>query len=353
MKILPLAVGQQTTRYYQGMFLEGALPNPLAYSMQDLFNKALTTKWYLRSVVSSPAGTFTFNPQDRIPSNVCGATYPAQTSAVLSDGRRRLFADMRVSGRLPRVSANAALLKDYADWIHNTLMWNRADLGYYPSATLFMRPTDTYVTDEGYGIIAQYDFGSAVAVSSLGSLSQTNNNNYNVFPTIKTQNDNVVQALVGSTWQEVADCTADLSVASTTSEKVFVLPATVTAQKWRIVNKKGPANQVSTSYGWAQFCLNFYGQYASGTDFRPVPEIGHLVLVGGGTNAATSFTTTEGVNTINYSNNYATYGFSLTKDLAQAGTFDVFMSSLSFTPGIEINPPVIYATMRSVVGSPV
>lgn len=353
MKILPLTTAQATARYYQAMFLDGALPNPITYTMQDLFNKALTTKMYQRSLAGSPAGGFVFTPQDRTAANVCGATYPAQTSAVLSDGRRRLFPDMRVSPRLPRIAANATLLASYADWVHNCLMWNRADAGYYPSTTLYMRPTDQYVSDEGYGIVAQYDFGAAVTVSSLASLTQQNNNNYNVFPSAKTTNDNWVQALVGTTWTDVASCTDNLSTSSPTVERVYTLPATVTAQKWRIVNKKGVANQANASYGWNQFSLNFYGQYASGTDFRAAPDIGHMVLVGGGPNASASFTTTEGVNTINYSNNYAAYGFSMTKDLAQSASFDLFMPSLSYTPGQEISPPALFTTVKSIVGSPV
>ena len=353
MKILPLTLAQATTRYYQAMFLDGALPNPLAYTMQDLYNKTLTTKWYLRQLPGSPGGATIFLPQDRSAANVCGAVYPAQTSAVQSDGRRRLFADMRVSPRLPRIAANGSLLKDYADWVHNCLMWNRADVGYYPSTSLYMRPTDQYVTDEGYGIIAQYDFGSAVTVSSLGSLTQLNSNNYNVFPSVKTTNDNWVQALVGTTWTDVASCTTDLTTVSSTAEKLFTLPATVTAQKWRIVNKKGPGNQGNAFWGWVQFSLNFYGQYASGTDFRAVPEIGHMVMVGGGTSAAAAFTTTEGANTVNYSNNYAAYGFSITKDLAQAAANDVFLPITTFVPGQEINPPAILTTVKSIVGSAV
>lgn len=353
MKILPLALAQQASRFYQAMFLDGALPSPLAYTMQDLFNKALTTKWYARTIASAPIGSFVFTPTDRSASATCGATNAAQTSVVQSDGRRRLFADMRVSGRLPRIAANQTLLASYADWIHNTLMWNRSDIGYYPATPLYMRPADTYITDEGYGIVAQYDFGAAVTVNSLGSLTQQNSNNYNVFPSVKTANDNFVQALVGSAWTDVAHCTDNLTTVSSTAEKLYVLPTAVTAQKWRIVNKKGPGNQVNAAYGWVQFCLNFYGQYASGTDFRTVPEIGHIVLVGGGPNAAAGFSTTEGIAGTNYSNNYAGYGFSVTKDLAQAGVADVFMPTLTFTQGQEINPPALFLSFKSVIGSPV
>ena len=353
MKILPLLLAQQGTRYYQAMFLEGALPNPLAYTMQDLYNKTLTTKWYLRNIAGNPPGTYVFSPQDRLATAVCGAVYPAQTSAVQSDGRRRLFPDVRVSGRIPRIAANATLLASYSDWVHNTLMWHRADIGYYPSASLYMRPADTYASDEGYGIIVQYDFGAAVTVTSLGSLTQLNSNNYNVFPSVKTGNDNWVQALVGSVWTDVASCTDNLTTVSSTTEKLYTLPAAITAQKWRIVNKKGLGNTINATYGFVQFSLQFYGQYASGTDFRTVPEIGHMVLVGGGPTAAATFSTTEQQSTQNYSNNYATYGFSLTKNLAQAGVADVYMPVLTFTPGQEINPPSIFATMKSVVGSAV
>lgn len=353
MKILPLAMAQATARYYQALFLDGALPNPITYSMQDLFNKTLTTKMYQRSLGGTPAGSFVFTPIDRVAANVCGATYPAQTSAMLADGRRRLFPDMRVSPRLPRISANATLLRDYADWVHNVLMWSRADVGYYPSTSLYMRPTDSYVSDEGYGIVAQYDFGAAVTVSSLASLTQLNNNSFNVFPSVKTSNDNWVQALIGTVWTDVASCTDNLSTVSSTTEKVYTLPATVTAQKWRIVNKKGIGNQTGTSNGWVQFCLNFYGQYASGTDFRAAPDIGHMVLVGGGSSASSAFTTTEGANTLNYSNNYAAYGFSVTKDLAQASAVDMFLTTLSYVPGQELNPPALFTSVKSVVGSPV
>lgn len=353
MKILPLLHAQQATRYYQAMFLDGALPNPLAYTMQDLYNKTLTTKWYVRTIAQAPVGSYVFTPADRTAANVCGAVYPAQTSALQSDGRRRLFPDMRVSGRLPRIAANATLLASYADWVHNTLMWNRADIGYYPSSAMYMRPADTYATEEGYGIIAQYDFGAAVTVTSLGSQTMQNSNNYNVFPSVKTSNDNVVQALVGSVWTDVASCTDNLAVTTANAEKPYTLPSAVTAQKWRIINKKGLGNQVNASYGFVQFSLNFYGQYASGTDFRTVPEIGHMVLVGGGSAASANFSTTEQMAAVNYSNNYATYGFSLTKDLAQAGVQDVFMPSLTLIPGTEINPPSVFASIKSVIGSPV
>ncbi|QQO90225.1 hypothetical protein pEaSNUABM5_00083 [Erwinia phage pEa_SNUABM_5] len=353
MKILPLNIAQATARYYQAMFVDGPLPNPLAYTMQDLFNKALTTKWYYRTIAAQPAGSFVYLPQDRTTANVCGATYPAQTSYVLSDGRRRLFPDVRFSGRIPRIPANLPLLKDYGDWLHNTIMWHRADVGYYPSASLYMKPADTYVSDEGWGIVAQYDFGAAVTVTSLAALTQLNSNNYNVFPSVKSNNDNWVQALIGSVWTDVASCTDNLTTVSSTAEKVYILPAAVTAQKFRIVNKKGPGNQASPAFGWVQFSLNFYGQYASGTDFRAVPEIGHMVLVGGGTNAGAAFSTSEGMSSVNYSATSAQYGFSVTKDLAQAGTQDVFMPVLSFTPGIEVNPPTIFLSFKSVIGSAV
>lgn len=353
MKILPLTLAQQATRYYHAMFLDGELPNPLAYSMQDLYNKALTTKWFVRTINTAPAGSFNFAPVDRTASVVCGATNPAQVSVLQADGRRRLFPDVRVSGRLPRVAANSALLASYSDWVHNTIMWHRAEIGYYPATALYMRPADTYATEEGYGIIAQYDFGAAVTVTSLGSLTQQNSNNYNVFPSVKSTNDNVVQALVGTVWTDVASCTTDLTTVSSTTEKTYTLPAAVSAQKWRIVNKKGLGNQVNASYGFVQFSLNFYGQYTSGTDFRTVPEIGHVVLVGGGANAAAGFSTTEGMAAANYSNNYATYGFSFTKDLTAAGTKDIYMPNAVVVPGTEINPPTIFATIKSVVGSPV
>ncbi|QZE57292.1 hypothetical protein MPK71_gp083 [Erwinia phage pEa_SNUABM_1] len=345
MKILPIYQNALTVVY--GAFMEGNLPAAVNYDMQTLLNNMVSGRAFLQSQAGG-------GQQNLIPNSTSYQTSPppAWTTAQGFRGKRVLpkvtFAGYSASYQ--DLIANVTNYQYQLDMLFASILWHRccsttsAVQGpcAAPSATSSVMPVKTANAD-GSWTIAEYDFGAEVVVNSLGAFTQTAGTN-NVLNTA-VANAIWLQMQVGSTWTDVANVTANLTINTANSEKFYQLPATIQGRRFRLVSKAATNPFASTGYG--VFALHFYGDYAAGTAPRTLGKIQHAVMmpvIYGSSWGSISIG--MNINPVSFSRIFSHYGLTVTDDLKQSTNFDLLLNDATVVPGQEQSVGAFTVTYR-------
>lgn len=185
------------------------------------------------------------------------------------------------------------------------------------------------LTENGNWLIAEYDFGAEIELKGLVGVSIAGSvSNLMVMGTQGT----VLQAFVNGAWVNAVDTYANLRTVTNWSPVAYILPASVKAQKFRLIN-------TTVAWPWATlghypFSLQFYGNY-TGVKPRTLGKYKHLSVLN--LIANTSYVNSTQWN-FNLPATVATIAgryfsmthLSVTDDIKLAGSFDLYMSDATY-----------------------
>lgn len=332
MKILPIYQNSAAVMY--GAFMEGNLPNPLNYDMQTVLNNMVSGRVFMQT--QQTAGQQALLPSTQPSYQV--SPPPAWTTAQGYRGKR-VLPKVTFPGHtdvFSEINTSIGSVQYQLDVIFATILWHRVCHTTNPNWVASAAPISTGTVfgaknknAEGSWTYVEYDFGADVVINSLASIAGTSAASNLLNPAASYLL--FLQVQVGGVWQDVTSITNNLS--NTGLEKFYQLPAEVRGRRFRIVSKAA-ANPFATGFG--TYALHFYGDYVSGTAPRTVGKVQHLVMFQtafGTSYAAPSMST--GLIVQSYGRYFGHYGLSITDDLKQAASNDLFISDATVYPGQE------------------
>ncbi len=271
MQILPISNFNIASMSCLGLLFDTDLPSEGTRSISDIFNDSLTFRNLVRTLPATAPWRHQYAPS--IVSTFVTTNFrPTQYEFIQSDGFGAGFNG--ATRIIPRISVHpfderlpATHKAQYNEAVASAILAHRSDMaGLNPTVPAHYaddRLLPTYhKTDEGWWIAFEYDFGAPIILTSLINVQ------YGLVGTSPTAGSMVagptntwLQALVNDQWVDVINMSTTLRPPYTYYGVGYALPSTVTAQKFRVVNKT-----VAWPWDVAGFwpnTLNFYGKYAS------------------------------------------------------------------------------------------
>jgi len=274
MQILPISNFNIATMSSLGLLFDTDLPSDGTRSVSELFNDFLTFRNLVRTMPTTAPWRHQYTPSS-ISGFAATNFKPIQTEFDQAAGFGAGFnGATRV---IPRVTVHpmddrlpSTHKAQYNEAVAYAILAHRTDLAALNPTVPHHAGDDRllptyYKTEEGYWIAFEYDFGAPFLLKSLvnvqfGVIGTTPSSGAMVAGPANTW----LQALIGDTWTDVYNLSAKLRPPYPYYSVGAVLPSTVTAQKFRVVNKTVEWPWDPT--GFWPFDLNFYGNYV---DVKP------------------------------------------------------------------------------------
>lgn len=240
--------------------------------------------------------------------------------------------------RLAPYDARNNNLATYNESVTMTVLGHRlTDLNSRITTSVQYSVGNTYNrTEENYVQIAEYDFGAEIDLQALVGFSMTTSS-------VFAQAENWLQALIDDKWVDAVNITAasPLSWAAVT----YTIPVAQRkkAQKFRLVNKA--ASPVSHVLAPAPFGLFFYGTYTAGVSPRTLGKFKSMAVLpimnGSSYVPTTVWNYNFPVASTTPNGRYMSQThLSITDDVKQAATKDLFMSDPTWTHGSTLEMPI-------------
>lgn len=255
--------------------------------------------------------------------------------------------------RLPALDQrNAGVVNYYNEGIATSIMAHK--MGQASGSQFMTNVTNLVgsqysVTAEGWWLDAEYDFGAEIELKafvgiSIGASSIT-------LMALATQ-QTYIQALINGVWTDVIHTYDSLRTSTNWSPVSYTLPASVKAQKFRVVNK---AAAWPWQTGHYPYSLQFYGNY-TGVKPRTIGKAKHMSVLS--LYSGTSYVTTTqwqltwpAAPATVLSRYFQMTHFTITDDLTQIGVADIYMPDATYNMAFGDLPlPTFRAKVDSIVG---
>lgn len=341
-----------------GMLYDTDVPSEGQKSVHSAFNDSIGMRLFQRTVVNpvrfqyAPlSGVTAFNPNNFYPawieidqSKVGSFGYGADISALT-----RIVPKLR----LPALDARfASTVNNYVENLAMTMLGHRmgnASSVYTTGNGNYLSPQYN-TTPEGWWLCCEYDFGAEMELKglvgiTLGSTTQS-------LMVLGTQ-QTYLQALVDGVWTDVTHTYDTLRTITNWAPIAYKLPATVKAQRFRLVNKQ-PTWPWGTT-GHHGFSLQFYGNY-TGAKPRTLGKYKHMTMLnlyaGTAYAASTVWYFNAPADRATVAGRYcAMTHMSITDDMAQMAATDIYMIDASYNPYMgDVPLPTFRTRCDSVVG---
>lgn len=205
------------------------------------------------------------------------------------------------------------------------------------------------VTAEGWWLDAEYDFGAEIELKGLVGIS-IGASSTSLMPLGTSQT--YLQAFINNAWVDVIHTYDNLRTSGNWSPVAYVLPATVKAQKFRVVNK---AATWPWSTGHYPYSLQFYANY-TGTKPRTLGKAKHMSVLSlfsgttfsNGTQWQFNFPAAPATVLSRY---FGMTHFTITDDIKQAASYDIYMSDATYNVAFgELSVPSFRTKIDAIVG---
>lgn len=279
MELFPYQAANTASVFSLGLLFDTDVPANGERGIHSTFNDAITIRLLQKTPMSAAPFRWQYTPMMN-PSNFLGNNfYPAwiEFSGSLGYGAA-INAMQRVvpKVRLPALDNRfAGTVNSFNESVAITILAHKMGT----IQTQFSTSTANYLspqynlTEAGNWLIAEYDFGAEMEVKGLVGVSiGATVTSLMVFATPGTW----LQAYVNGQWVDAVDCYANIRSVSNWAAVAYVLPASVKAQKFRLINKT-VAWPWSTT-GHYPFSLQFYGNY-TGVKPRTLGKYKHLSVL--------------------------------------------------------------------------
>lgn len=321
------------------------IPESGQRSVHSLVNDSITvrllTRTYLPNAVNVKQA-YMFTPLSDPSAFGVNKFYPAwqqlpASMSVFLGSYSRIIPKVKMA---PYDSRNNAL-NLYNESVTMTILGHRMlDLNSRITSSSQYSVVNTYNrTDENYVQITEYDFGGEIELQGLAGFSMATSS-------IFAQPGNWLQAFVDDTWVDAVDISAALNTTTTNwSAATYTIPAAQRkkARKFRLVNKAVSPSSVV----WAPppFGLFFYGGYTAGVSPRTLGKFKSVtvlpIMSGSSYVPATVWNYNFPVENTTPNGRYMSQThLSITDDVKQAATKDLFMSDPTWTHGSTLETPI-------------
>lgn len=278
MELFPYQAANIASVFSLGLLYDTDVPANGERGIHSTFNDAIAIRLFQKQPASTAPFRWQFNP---VTASTFLSTnfYPAwvEFSGSLGYGAA-INALMRIvpKVRLPALDARfATTVNAYNESVAVTILAHKMGT----TQTQFSVNTGNYLspqyslTEAGNWLMAEYDFGAEMELKGLVGVN-IGAGVASLMP-LGTQGT-VLQALIGDVWTDAVDIYANVRTTSNYSPVAYSLPATIKAQKWRLINKT-VAWPWSTT-GHYPFSLQFYGNY-TGTKPRTLGKYKHMSIL--------------------------------------------------------------------------
>ncbi|QYW04072.1 hypothetical protein pEaSNUABM46_00088 [Erwinia phage pEa_SNUABM_46] len=334
MEILPYNPLLSGNAQYFGLLYDTDAPADGEKGIHSAFNEAVAMRLFNMARIGSPiASQFTpsissttFSGNNFVPSWI--ETVPRNSAITVPAGAKRIVPKVRFAPIDQRFSTQAQY---YNEAVAAAMIAHHFD-SIVAFSTSGNRTLSTIynTTAEGWWLCAEYDFGAEIELKSiLGTTCGSTNSTYMITNTQQT----ILQAQVDGQWIDAVDVFAATRVSTNYGSNHYVLPASVKAQKFRVVNKN-PTFPWST-VGHYPFGLHFFGNYTT-TKPRTLGKYKHMtmlhVIPAAGYTTATewSFNYPAAITTV-LGRYCSMFHVTITDDLTKAATSDIYMRDATYT----------------------
>ena len=325
-------------------------------SLHSAINDAIAMRLFARTTMTTNPARWSYQPYD-ISSFNTSRFLPAW---IEMDGvangygsafstKRRIIPKIKLPAVEPRF---AATLNQYLEAVAACLLAHRMILSndFFLSNVANNLSPQYNLTDEGWYLCAEYDFGAEIELGALVGYSMGAATSAQM---VMGTQQTYVQAFVNGAWTDVIHTYDNLRTTVNNTAVTYELPTKVKAQKFRLVNK-------AVTWPWAAtghypFGLQFYATY-TGQKPRTLGKYKHMTVLHLQALAAYSPTTTwyfnwpAAVATVQ-SRYCAMLHMTITDDIKQAANFDINMLDTTYNASFGAVPvPSFRVQLASVIG---
>lgn len=344
MELFPYQALNTASLFCLGLLYDTYVPDGGERDIHSTFNDAIAIRVLQRTMVTTAPYRLRYQPVD-ISAFPTKNFYPSWVElgpkitgvlATVTKDMTRVIPKVR----LPALDSRfilASAVNQYNESVATTILAHKIGTQYLFTNTGTYCHMPTYnVTEEGWWLCAEYDFGAEMEVKGLTATTVDGATPARIL--FNTQNT-MLQALVDGVWTDAVDLYSNLRVTSGWSTSGYALPNSIKAQKFRIVNKNA-TNPWNT--GFYTFGLQFYGNY-TGVKPRTLGKYKHMTILNLVSAATYSVSTVwnfvwpaqSGTVMGRY---YAMTHMTVTDDIKQGGVADLMLSDASYYPSLGEAP---------------
>lgn len=279
MELFPYQAANTASVFSLGLLFDTDVPANGERDIHSTFNDAIAIRLLQKTPMSTAPFRWQYTPQ-AAPSNFLGTNfYPAwiEFSGASSYGTS-INAMTRIipKVRLPALDNRfAATVNGYNESVAITILAHKigTHTTQFSSAGSAALSPQYNLTEAGNWLVAEYDFGAEMELKGLVGISV--GGAVSSLMVLGAQGT-WLQAYVNGQWVDAVDCYANIRTSANWSPVAYTLPATVKAQKFRLINK-------TTAWPWSTtghypFSLQFYGNY-TGVKPRTLGKYKHLSVL--------------------------------------------------------------------------
>lgn len=345
MQIYPYNTLNYTQMLAVGFVFDTDIPESGQRSIHSLVNDSITARLFTRTYVANTINVkqaYQYIPTTDTSGFGVNKFYPTWQQLPVS--LSTIFSTIpRVipKVRLAPYDARNNNLAAYNESVTMTVLGHRlTDLNSRITSSALYSIVNTYNrTEENYVQIAEYDFGAEIEPQALVGFSMANSS-------VFAQAENWLQALIDDKWVDAVNITAAFTVSTVNwGAATYTIPVAQRkkAQKFRLVNKA--ASPVSNVLAPAPFGLFFYGTYTAGVSPRTLGKFKSMAVLpimnGSSYVPATVWNYNFPVANTTPNGRYMSQThLSITDDVKQAATKDLFMSDPTWTHGSTLETPI-------------